>query len=67
MRLVLATYNVHGCVGGDGRFDPERTLGVLRELAPEAVYSCTMAAAAIVVNSAGAYAVSLGTAIGALG
>ena len=32
MRLVLATYNVHGCVGRDTRFDPTRTLGVLREL-----------------------------------
>ncbi|MBE0620154.1 MAG: endonuclease/exonuclease/phosphatase family protein [Burkholderiales bacterium] len=32
MRLVLATYNVHGCIGRDARFDPARTLGVLREL-----------------------------------
>ncbi len=32
MRLVLATYNVHGCIGRDARFDPERTLDVLREL-----------------------------------
>ncbi|MBE0626502.1 MAG: endonuclease/exonuclease/phosphatase family protein [Burkholderiales bacterium] len=32
MRLTVASYNVHGCIGGDSRFDPERTLGVLREL-----------------------------------
>lgn len=32
MRLVVATYNVHGCVGRDGRFDPGRTLEVLRGL-----------------------------------
>ena len=32
MRLTVATYNVHGCIGRDSRFDPERTLGVLREL-----------------------------------
>lgn len=32
MRLSVATYNVHGCIGRDARFAPERTLGVLREL-----------------------------------
>jgi len=32
VRLTLATYNVHGCVGRDARFDSERTLNVLREL-----------------------------------
>lgn len=32
MRLGLATYNIHSCVGGDGRYDPERILGVLKEL-----------------------------------
>jgi endonuclease/exonuclease/phosphatase family metal-dependent hydrolase len=32
MRLVMASYNVHGFVGGDGRFDPERIGTVLREL-----------------------------------
>ncbi|MEZ4334754.1 MAG: endonuclease/exonuclease/phosphatase family protein [Myxococcota bacterium] len=31
-RLRVATYNVHGCVGGDGRFDPGRIAGVLDEL-----------------------------------
>ncbi|MGH7231383.1 MAG: endonuclease/exonuclease/phosphatase family protein [Nitrospiraceae bacterium] len=32
MRLSLATYNIHSCVGTDGRYDPDRTLGVLQEL-----------------------------------
>lgn len=32
MPLTVATYNVHGCVGSDGRRDTERVLGVLREL-----------------------------------
>jgi len=30
--LTLATYNIHACVGGDGRFDPERTIRVLEEI-----------------------------------
>lgn len=30
--LVVATWNVHGCVGQDGRFDPERTATVIRRL-----------------------------------
>lgn len=32
MPLVVATYNVHGCIGRDARFEPARTLEVLREL-----------------------------------
>lgn len=32
MRLRVATYNVHGCIGRDGRFNAGRTLQVLREL-----------------------------------
>ena len=32
MTLTVATYNVHRCVGLDGRKDPERTLSVLRDL-----------------------------------
>ncbi|WP_447980060.1 endonuclease/exonuclease/phosphatase family protein [Candidatus Nitrospira bockiana] len=32
MRLTLATYNIHQCQGMDGRYDPDRVLGVLREL-----------------------------------
>ena len=30
--LRVATYNVHGCVGIDGRYDPGRVAAVLREL-----------------------------------
>ncbi len=29
---TIASYNVHKCVGTDGRFDPQRTIEVLREL-----------------------------------
>jgi endonuclease/exonuclease/phosphatase family metal-dependent hydrolase len=32
MTLTVATYNVHRCIGGDGRRDIERVLQVLREL-----------------------------------
>jgi len=32
MALTVATYNIHRCVGRDGRFDPNRILAVLREL-----------------------------------
>lgn len=32
MRLTLATYNIHQCRGLDGRYDPDRILGVLLEL-----------------------------------
>ncbi|OQW32329.1 MAG: hypothetical protein A4E19_19780 [Nitrospira sp. SG-bin1] len=32
MRLAVATYNVHRCVGWDGRYSRERILGVLEEL-----------------------------------
>lgn len=28
----VATYNVHKCVGLDGRFDPERTMAVIKEI-----------------------------------
>ena len=30
--LRVATYNVHGCVGGDGRHDPDRVASVIGEL-----------------------------------
>jgi endonuclease/exonuclease/phosphatase family metal-dependent hydrolase len=30
--LVVATYNIHSCVGIDRRYDPDRIAGVLREL-----------------------------------
>jgi endonuclease/exonuclease/phosphatase family metal-dependent hydrolase len=32
VRITVATYNVHGCVGTDRRYDPARTLAVLRAL-----------------------------------
>jgi len=32
MRISLATYNIHRCVGQDGRYDPDRILRVLKEL-----------------------------------
>ncbi|HBF30448.1 endonuclease/exonuclease/phosphatase family protein [Rhizobium sp.] len=33
--LLVASYNVHKCVGTDGRFDPERVLHVIREIGPD--------------------------------
>jgi endonuclease/exonuclease/phosphatase family metal-dependent hydrolase len=30
--MLVASYNVHKCVGTDGKFDPERTARVIREL-----------------------------------
>jgi endonuclease/exonuclease/phosphatase family metal-dependent hydrolase len=35
MFLRLVSWNVHGCVGSDGRFDPGRTAEVLRQLRPD--------------------------------
>lgn len=35
--LTLATYNVHGCVGADGRHDPGRVAAVLSELDADVV------------------------------
>ena len=36
MALVrVVTWNVHGCVGTDGRFDPERTARALAAMAPD--------------------------------
>lgn len=32
MRLTVATYNVHRCIGWDGRYSRERILAVLQEL-----------------------------------
>jgi endonuclease/exonuclease/phosphatase family metal-dependent hydrolase len=31
-KIVVATYNVHKCVGTDGKFDPERVADVIAEL-----------------------------------
>lgn len=35
--LRVATYNVHKCVGVDGRFDPDRTFEVIREINPDLI------------------------------
>jgi endonuclease/exonuclease/phosphatase family metal-dependent hydrolase len=35
MRLRVVSWNVHGCVGSDGRFTPERTAEALAALAPD--------------------------------
>jgi endonuclease/exonuclease/phosphatase family metal-dependent hydrolase len=32
MRLTFATYNIHGCIGRDGIFDPDRIAAVLQEI-----------------------------------
>lgn len=32
MRIKLATYNIHACIGTDGHYDPRRIADVLREL-----------------------------------
>lgn len=32
MALTLATYNIHSCIGVDGRFDPDRIVRVLKQL-----------------------------------
>jgi len=36
-RIAVATYNVHGCVGSDGRHDPDRTAVVIREMRVDAI------------------------------
>ena len=35
--LRVATYNVHKCVGTDGRFDPDRTFEVIREIGADLI------------------------------
>jgi endonuclease/exonuclease/phosphatase family metal-dependent hydrolase len=30
--VLIASYNIHKCVGADGRFDPKRTIAVLKEI-----------------------------------
>ena len=35
--LRVATYNVHGCVGGDGKHDVKRIARVLRELGADVI------------------------------
>jgi endonuclease/exonuclease/phosphatase family metal-dependent hydrolase len=36
-QIVIASYNVHRCVGGDGRLDPDRVAAVLAELSADVV------------------------------
>jgi endonuclease/exonuclease/phosphatase family metal-dependent hydrolase len=38
MRLSVVTWNVHGCVGADGRFNPERTAEALSRFAPDIAF-----------------------------
>ena len=35
--LRVATYNVHKCVGVDGKFDPDRVFEVIREVEPDLI------------------------------
>ena len=35
MRLKVVSWNVHGCVGTDGQFSPERIAEALAALAPD--------------------------------
>lgn len=35
--VLVASYNVHKCVGTDGKFDPERTFRVIREIDADVV------------------------------
>jgi len=35
--MLVASYNVHKCVGTDGRFDPERIIEVIREMDPDVI------------------------------
>lgn len=36
-RLLIASYNVHKCVGTDGRFDPGRIAQVIKEIDPDII------------------------------
>lgn len=35
--MTVASYNVHKCVGVDGRFDPERIIDVIQEIRPDVI------------------------------
>ncbi|HWP34849.1 MAG TPA: endonuclease/exonuclease/phosphatase family protein, partial [Thermodesulfobacteriota bacterium] len=37
LRLTVATYNIHGCIGMDRRYRPERVAAVIRELGADVV------------------------------
>jgi len=32
VQITLVSYNIHACIGGDARFDPDRVVAVLQEL-----------------------------------
>lgn len=36
-RLLAASYNIHKCVGADGRFDPDRVARVIAEIRPDVI------------------------------
>jgi endonuclease/exonuclease/phosphatase family metal-dependent hydrolase len=35
--MRIASYNIHKCIGRDGRFDPQRTLAVIKEIGADVV------------------------------
>lgn len=35
--MIVSTYNVHRCIGTDGRHDPDRVAAVIRELDADVV------------------------------
>ena len=37
MHMRLATYNIHACIGADGRFDPGRIVRILRQMKADVV------------------------------
>lgn len=37
MHMRLATYNIHACIGADGRFDPGRNVRILRQMNADVV------------------------------
>ena len=37
MPITIASYNIHRCIGGDGRFDPARVRRVIEELDADVV------------------------------
>lgn len=34
---LIASYNIHKCVGQDGKFDPDRIIEVIREIGPDVI------------------------------
>ncbi len=36
-RILAASYNIHSCRGTDGRYDPDRVAGVIREIDPDII------------------------------